>query len=161
VRDKELGRVRAVIANPMGYIADDARFYLVYEFLARRYGWKQMPTEKLVMYAELTRFEIPLELVEPDILESIPFDKEELDNYYEAWAFFKYPLNWLLKNESGAEASEKLILWRGFFEKHPEEFVKEIKREEDLCREHPDYQPCLKKWFYSESGAQERHEREF
>jgi hypothetical protein len=66
-------------------------------------------------------------------------------------------LNWLVENESGAEASEKLILWRGFFEKHPEEFVKEIKHEEDFCREHPDHQPLLKKWFYSESGAQERH----
>jgi hypothetical protein len=151
--DKELNRIKAVIANPMEYIADDKQFYLVYEFFAQRYGWKKMSTEKLIMYDELTRF-IPLELVDPAILESIPFDEEELDNYYEAWNFFDYPLNWLLKEESDAEASEKLILWRGFFEKHPEEFVKELKHEEDFFRENPDYPPRLKEWFYSESGGQ-------
>jgi hypothetical protein len=150
-RDKELNRVMAVIARPMDYIATDTQFYLVYEFLAQRYGWKQMSTEKLIMYHELTRFGIPLEWVEPDILESIPFDEEELAYYREAWNFFDYPLNWLIENKSEAEASEKLILWRGFFEKNPEEFVKELKNEEDVIREHPDYQPCLQAWFDSEN----------
>jgi hypothetical protein len=62
----------------------------------------------------------------------------------------------VIENKSEAEASEKLILWRGFFEKHPEELVKEVKYEKDFIREHPGYQPCLQAWFDSESGIKAR-----
>jgi hypothetical protein len=146
-RNNELNRIRAVIANPMDYITSDKQFYLVYEYLAEHYGLKKMSTEKLIIYEELSRF-IPLELVGFDILDSFSFDREELADYHKASAFFHYPLNILLKND----ADKRLILWRGFFKKHPEEFVKELKREEDFHRKHPDYQPRLKEWFYDKIG---------
>jgi hypothetical protein len=142
-RDKELNRIRAVIANPMEYIADDKQFYLVYECLAEHCGWKKMSTEKLIIYEELTRF-IPLALAGPDILDSFSFDRKELADYHEAFDFYHYPLNRLLENGT----DERLDLWRRFFEKHPEELVKEIKHEEDFHRENPDYQPLLKAWLY-------------
>jgi hypothetical protein len=145
-RDKELNRIRAVIASPMNYAADDKQFYLVYEYLAEHYGWKKISTEKLIVYEELTRF-IPLKLIDSDILESIPFDKEEFDNYNDASGFFHYPLNILLENAEDDENHGKLILWQGFFKKHPEEFVKDLKRHEDFIRESPDYQQRLKEWF--------------
>jgi hypothetical protein len=144
-REKELNRIRAVIANPMDYIAPDKQFYLVYEYLAEHYGWKKMPTAKLIIYEELTRF-IPLELAGPDILGSFSFDKKELADYHEAFDFYHYPLN--LLSEDGTD--ERLDLWREFFKKHSEELVKELKHEEDFHRKNPDYRPRLKAWFYDE-----------
>jgi hypothetical protein len=145
VLDKELNRIRAVIASPMDF-ASDKQFYLVYEFLAEHYGWKKMSTEKLIIYEELNRF-IPLELADPDILELIPFDKEEFDNYHEASKFFHYPMNTLLEDAEDTENHDRLILWREFFVKHPEEFVKVLKQEEDFSRKNPEYQPLLEDWF--------------
>jgi hypothetical protein len=146
VLDKELNRIRAVIASPMNYIASDKQFYLVYEFLAEHYGWKKISTEKLIIYEEINRF-IPLELADPDILELIPFDKEEFDNYHEASKFFHYPLNILLEDAEDTENHDRLILWREFFVKHPEEFVTVLKQEEDFSQKNPEYQPRLKNWF--------------
>jgi uncharacterized tellurite resistance protein B-like protein len=145
VLDKELNRIRAVIASPMDFTSDE-QFYLVYECLAEHYGWKKMPTEKLIIYEELNRF-IPLELADPDILKLIPFDKEEFDNYHEASKFFHYPMNTLLEDAEDTENHDRLILWREFFVKHPEEFVKVLKQEEDFSRKSPKYQPRLKDWF--------------
>jgi hypothetical protein len=133
----------------MDYIASDKQFYLVYEYLAEHFGWKKISTEKLIIYEELTRF-IPPGLADPDILESIPFDKEEFDNYHKASDFFRYPLYFLVNY---VKDRGKLLLWRGFFKKHPEEFVKALKTEEDLIRENPYYQPCLNDWFLDETGC--------
>jgi hypothetical protein len=147
----ELDRIRRVIAHPSEY---DCGFYLYYEFLAEHFGWKKMSREKLAIYHELTRG-IPLEAVSADILDSIPFNQEELDNYWYTYTFVDYPLGLLildaennLKAARDLKIAKRLNLWREFFDKYPEELAKALKREEDSLRENPKRQPRLKKWFY-------------
>jgi hypothetical protein len=147
---KELDRIRQVIAHPADY---DCGFYFYYEFLAEHFGWKKMSGEKLNIYHELTRG-IPLKAVGADILDSIPFDQEELDNYWYAYTFVDYPLSLLildaennLKTAKDVKIAKRLDLWREFFKKYPEELVEELLHEEDSLRENPNNQPLLKKWF--------------
>jgi hypothetical protein len=144
----ELDRIRQVIAHPADY---DCGFYFYYEFLAEHFGWKKMSDEKLTIYHELTRG-VPLEAVSADILDSIPFSREELDNYWYAYMFVDYPLDLIIRDAEcclDEKIAKRLDLWREFFTKHPEELVKELKDEEDSRRENPDYQPRLKEWFYN------------
>jgi hypothetical protein len=122
----ELDRIRQVIAHPADY---DCGFYSHYEFLAEHFGWKKMPREKLTIYHELTR-SIPLKAVSSDILDSISFNQEELDNYWYAYGFIDYPLGFLTHDaeDNNNEASKRLDLWREFYKKNPENLEESIKR---------------------------------
>jgi hypothetical protein len=154
-RAKELDRIRQVIAHPAEY---DCGFYLYYEFLADHFGWNKMSKEKLSIYHELTRG-MSLEAVSADILDSIPFNQEELDNYWYAYTFVDYPVDLLLfdaennlKAAKDANLAKRLDLWREFFKSYPEELAEALQSEEDSLHEDPNAQPLVKKWFYGGTG---------
>ncbi|MDR0670147.1 MAG: hypothetical protein LBF95_08700 [Treponema sp.] len=125
---EELDRIRRVIAHPADY---DCGFYFYYEFLAEHFGWKKMSAEKLTIYHEITRG-IPLESVSADILDSISFNQEELDNYWYTYGFIDYPLGLLIfdaeyNSGDAKKVDKRLNLWREFYTKNPEKLEEDIK----------------------------------
>jgi hypothetical protein len=119
------------------------------------YGFIDYPLGFLIMDAEDNDFEAAERLnlwreffgKNPEKLEEdIQYWKDGNQGFNEASAFFHCPLNILLENGT----DERLIIWRGFFKKHPEEFVKESRGK--FPSQTPGLSAAFKRVVYDEIG---------